>query len=73
MEEENYDYGDRLVDKYYQSINKSLEEYENVHIIDFQQSYNSSYFADPEHLNYEGAKLFSKSLRNALIEQEILS
>ncbi|MEK6983830.1 MAG: hypothetical protein AABX33_04620 [Nanoarchaeota archaeon] len=57
--------------KYYQFINKSLQEYGDVYTYDFQRSYNSSYFSDSDHLNYEGAELFSNSLRKAFLEQEI--
>jgi hypothetical protein len=50
----------------------SITQIPNVHFIDMNYSYPDSMFINTTHLNYQGAIVFSKQLKDSLIKRSLL-
>ncbi len=50
----------------------SITQIPNVHFIDMNYSYPDSMFINTTHLNYQGAVVFSKQLKDSLIKRSLL-
>ena len=56
------------ITEFYSNIIKQLDKFGSIDILDYQEKFKDNYslFSDPDHLNYLGAKIFSKELSNDL-------
>jgi len=60
---------------YYANIYTRLPKYDNLYLWDFQETYknNEELFSDPDHLNAQGADIFSRQIYGKMKELNFLN
>lgn len=62
------------IESYYRTVNNFVSKNENVMTLDYHDFYtDEKLFANQDHLNVYGANVFSKELKNELVENGVVS
>ena len=56
--------------KYFENLKKDYSEFDNVHIDTDFDKYDEKYFDDADHLNSEGAKVYTLNLKEKILKED---